>query len=199
MHLKHVCHAITHCCYLLLSQPQISGPSDHPLLDDDGEFQRFVRANTGESHRFFDGSRVCAYCIEYLCINEFFFAYLISLYIILLQGYIQRPDGLPRGHPNCDDYFIYEGESRILLIFYSSYSQSLLTVGIKNDLLLFISKEIPEADLPTVYFGHPDIHEAYLNGERLPQGHPSASSLVSGNFICKSTYLTHSTKKVHIA
>lgn len=97
---------------------RISGPSDHPLLDDDGEFQRFVRANTGESHRFFDGSR----------------------------GYIQRPDGLPRGHPNCDDYFIYE--------------------------------EIPEADLPTVYFGHPDIHEAYLNGERLPQGHPSASGLL---------------------
>mmetsp|Transcript_20159 Transcript_20159/g.43790 ORF Transcript_20159/g.43790 Transcript_20159/m.43790 type:complete len:817 (+) Transcript_20159:888-3338(+) len=97
---------------------EIPGPSDHPLLDDNAEFQRFVRANTDESHRFFDGRR----------------------------GYIQRPEGLPRGHPNCDDYFIYE--------------------------------EIPVDALPTVHFDHPDIHEAYLNGERLPQGHPSASGLL---------------------
>mmetsp|Transcript_26788 Transcript_26788/g.56565 ORF Transcript_26788/g.56565 Transcript_26788/m.56565 type:complete len:806 (-) Transcript_26788:177-2594(-) len=97
---------------------RIAGPSDHPLLDDDPAFQRFIRANTGESHRFFDGRR----------------------------GYIQRPFGLPGGHPNCDDYFIYE--------------------------------EFPETDLPSVYFDHPDIHEAYLNGEQLPDGHPSVSVLL---------------------
>jgi predicted ferric reductase len=34
------------------------------------------------------------------------------------------------------------------------------------------------ADLPSVYFDHPDIQEAYLNGEHLPDGHPSVSSLL---------------------
>ncbi|KAL7547902.1 hypothetical protein ACHAWF_016792 [Thalassiosira exigua] len=64
---------------------------------------------------------------------------------LCLQGYIQRPWGLPGGHPNCDNYFIYQ--------------------------------ELPVADLPSVYFDHPDIQEAYLNGEHLPDGHPSVFSL----------------------
>jgi hypothetical protein len=98
---------------------RIPGPSNHPLLDNDPEFQAFVRANTDEGHRFLDGRR----------------------------GYIQRPWRLPRGHPNCDNYFIYE--------------------------------ELPVDDLPTVHFDHPDVHEAYLNGQPLPPGHPSASNLLA--------------------
>lgn len=97
---------------------KISGPSDHPLLDNDPAFQRFLNANTDEGHRWMDGR----------------------------NGYIQRPSGLPRGHPNCDNYFIYQ--------------------------------ELPVNDLPSVHFDHPDIHDAYLSGERLPEGHPSASGLL---------------------
>ena len=92
---------------------------------------------------------------------------------------------LPIGHPDVDDLFLDHEEL-------PEWHPDLSLVVKDNPI------EILEADLPTVYFDHPDIHEAYLNGERLPQGHPSASGLVSGDFtFCKSTYLTHSTKKVH--
>ena len=43
--------------------------------------------------------------------------------------------------------------------------------------------EIPVNDLPTVHFDHPDIHKAYLDGERLPQSHPSVSGLVRSSMV----------------
>lgn len=46
-HLKILYHTI-------ICPSKIPGPSNHPLLDDDPEFQRFIRANTGEDHRFLD-------------------------------------------------------------------------------------------------------------------------------------------------
>jgi len=102
-----------------MARNRIPGPSNHPRLDNDPEFQRFLKTNTDEGHRFFDGR----------------------------NGYIRQPWRLPRGHPNCDNYFIYE--------------------------------ELPVHDLPTVHFDHPDIHEAYLNGEHLPEDHPSVSGLLA--------------------
>ena len=51
---SYVALALLLCTY----NAQIEGPSNHPLLDDDAEFQAFIRANTGERHRFFDGRSV---------------------------------------------------------------------------------------------------------------------------------------------
>ena len=101
---------------------QIGGPSFHPLLDDDPEFQRFISANTDANHQMLDPD-TC--------------------------GYIQNPisDWIPRGHPIIDSYFIYQ--------------------------------DFPVTDnLPSVPFNHPDPHDAYLNVEHMPKGHPSVSVLL---------------------
>jgi hypothetical protein len=39
-------------------------------------------------------------------------------------------------------------------------------------------QETPLEELPIVPAWHPDIHYAYLNGEELPEGHPSVMELV---------------------
>jgi len=108
--------------------------------------------------------------------------------IFYVQGYIQRPDGLPGGHPNCDNYFIYEGERCIpssdLIDLIHALDRFSPTLDAKLSPLVYI--EIPVDDLPTVHFDHPDIHEAYLNGEGLPRGHPSVSGLVRRHLILKT-------------
>ena len=42
----------------------------------------------------------------------------------------------------------------------------------------FIHEDVPVHELPTVFFDHPDIHDAYIDGEHLPEGHPSVSDLL---------------------
>ena len=43
----------------------------------------------------------------------------------------------------------------------------------------FDIEEIPYDDFPTLYFDHPDIHEAYRQGKPLPPGHPSVNEMVN--------------------
>lgn len=44
--------------------------------------------------------------------------------------------------------------------------------------LYFTFEETPVDDFLKVYIEHPDIHEAYVNGTTMPDGHPSVSDLV---------------------
>ncbi|KAL7550381.1 hypothetical protein ACHAWF_014524 [Thalassiosira exigua] len=60
---------------------EIPGISNHPLLDDHPEFQKFIRANTGEVHNFYDPDS---------------------------WDFIRNPWGLPDGHPNLQNYFVHE-------------------------------------------------------------------------------------------
>ena len=47
---------------------EVGGPDFHPWLDNDPEFQRFIRANTDENHQFLDPDTECTYrCPHHHC------------------------------------------------------------------------------------------------------------------------------------
>ena len=134
---------------------ETGGPSFHPNLDNDPDFQRFIRANTDENHQFLDPDT---------------------------YGYVQFPDKtwMPRGHPIIDDYFIYqEFPEQDRLPSVPSHHPDPQEAFLNGEQLpkghpsisLQLQGIIPE--------GHPDVNDLFLEELReLPEWHPEISLLV---------------------
>ena len=134
---------------------EVSGPSFHPFLDNDPEFQRFIRANTDEDHKFLDPDS---------------------------EDYIRNPDRslMPRGHPIIDSYFIYKDfpEEDLLPTVPSNHPDP-YEAFLNGDPLppghpsisLLLKEILPD--------GHPDINGLFLEELReLPSWHPEISSFI---------------------
>ena len=133
---------------------ETGGPSFHPNLDNDPEFQRFIRANTDENHQFLDPDT---------------------------DGFVQFPDKtwMPRGHPIIDDYFIHQEFPEDRLPSVPSHHPDPQEAFLNGEQLpkghpsisLQLQGIIPE--------GHPDVNDLFLEGLReLPEWHPEISMMV---------------------
>lgn len=79
---------------------------------------------------------------------------------------------LPPNHPEDLDEILRNPMEWRMPDFHPSLSQFLYESNTLNNPLLGVE------DYITLYFDHPDIYTAYARKERMPEGHPSADSLV---------------------